>query len=204
MELVNSISHIFHRIPETICENILESLWSDHFPIPNFEYNDNKCIADCTNHRVTQWNIVIPSPFILLFTYEKITKSVGSFNQCYYLYYLTPWGMESAEAQYHIHKGSQIILSRINPISRIDTYFFEVHSNIILPSCRPRWSQGNVIASRSKVRGFISGWSRWIFQDLKILSTSSPGETLSWGCRVRDFRLVKEPQAWKNRPVSKI
>ena len=42
------------------------------------------------------------------------------------------------------------------------------------------------------------------FQDVKILSTSPPGETLSWGSRVWDFRLVKEPQAWKNRPLSKI
>ena len=29
------------------------------------------------------------------------------------------------------------------------------------------------------------------FQDVKILSTSSPGWTLSWGSRVSDFRLVK-------------
>ena len=33
------------------------------------------------------------------------------------------------------------------------------------------------------------------FQDVKILSTSPPGETLSWGSRIGDFRLVKEPQA---------
>ena len=26
------------------------------------------------------------------------------------------------------------ILSRVNPISRIDTYFFRIHSNIVLPS----------------------------------------------------------------------
>ena len=26
------------------------------------------------------------------------------------------------------------ILSRINPITRIDTYLFKVHSNIVLPS----------------------------------------------------------------------
>ena len=33
-------------------------------------------------------------------------------------------------------KGSPIIpiLSRINPIIRIDTYLFKVHSNIVLPS----------------------------------------------------------------------
>ena len=42
------------------------------------------------------------------------------------------------------------------------------------------------------------------FQDVKLLSTSSLGETLSSGSLVWDFRLVKEPQAWKNRPLSKI
>ena len=41
-------------------------------------------------------------------------------------------------------------------------------------------------------------------QYLKILSTSPPGGTLSWGSRVWDFRLVKEPQAEKNKPLSKI
>ena len=35
------------------------------------------------------------------------------------------------------------------------------------------------------------------FQDVKILSTSPPGCTLSWGSRVWDFRLAKEPQVWK-------
>ena len=29
------------------------------------------------------------------------------------------------------------MLSRINPIPRIDTYFFKVHSNIVLPT-KPR------------------------------------------------------------------
>ena len=42
------------------------------------------------------------------------------------------------------------------------------------------------------------------FQDVKILSTGPPGGTSSWESRVWDFRLVKEPQAWKNRPLSKI
>ena len=38
--------------------------------------------------------------------------------------------------QCRIHNGSPIIpiLSRINPIPRIDTYLFKVHSNIVLPS----------------------------------------------------------------------
>ena len=46
---------------------------------------------------------------------------------------------------------------------------FEVLSNSV--ACRPRWSRGNVLDSRSKVR-------------VNILSTSPPGGTLSWGSRV--------------------
>ena len=41
------------------------------------------------------------------------------------------------------------------------------------------------------------------FQDVKILSTSPLEGTWSLGSRVWNFRLVKEPQAWKNRPLSK-
>ena len=47
----------------------------------------------------------------------------------------------------------------------------------------PRFAGSNL----AEVNGF--------FQDVKILSTSPPGRTLSWGSLVRDFRLVKEPQA---------
>ena len=41
------------------------------------------------------------------------------------------------------HKGSPInpILSRINPIPRIETYFFKILSNIVLPT-KPRPSKG--------------------------------------------------------------
>ena len=42
------------------------------------------------------------------------------------------------------------------------------------------------------------------FHDVKILSTSPSGGTLSWWSRVWDFSLVKESQAWKNRPLNKI
>ena len=39
------------------------------------------------------------------------------------------------EDQYQIHKGSPVfpILSRINPIPRIDIYLFKIHYNIVLP-----------------------------------------------------------------------
>ena len=42
-------------------------------------------------------------------------------------------------------------------------------------------------SSPAKVDGF--------FHDVKILSTSPPGGTLSWGSRVSDYRLIKKPQA---------
>ena len=46
-------------------------------------------------------------------------------------------------------------------------------------------SRGNVLASRSKIRGSKPGRGRWIFfQDVKIRSTSPPGGILSWGSRV--------------------
>ena len=60
---------------------------------------------------------------------------------------------------------------------------------------RPRWSRGYVLASRSKVHGFKSGWGRWIFFS---------GRDFMLGARVWDFRLVKELQAWKIRLLSNI
>ena len=43
------------------------------------------------------------------------------------------------------------------------------------------WSRGNVLASRSKVRGFKPTEVDGFFQDVKILSTSPLGGTLGWG-----------------------
>ena len=45
-------------------------------------------------------------------------------------------GLWNAEVQCRIHKGSPLILilSLIDPITRIDTYLFKVHSDIVLPS----------------------------------------------------------------------
>ena len=52
-------------------------------------------------------------------------------------------------------------------------------------SSSPRWSRGNVLASRSNVRGFKPDWARWVFcQNVKNLSPIPPGGTLSWGSRV--------------------
>jgi len=45
-------------------------------------------------------------------------------------------GLWNPEVQCTIYKGSPVIpiLARINPIPRIDIYFFKIHSNIDLPS----------------------------------------------------------------------
>ena len=45
---------------------------------------------------------------------------------------------------------------------------------------RSRWSRGNVLSSRSKVRGFKSDWGRWIFPGRKNPEHKSSG---------RDFKL---------------
>ena len=37
----------------------------------------------------------------------------------------------------------------------------------MVQSCRPRWSRGNVLASRSMVRWFKPDWGRWIFSGRK-------------------------------------
>ena len=60
-----------------------------------------------------------------------------------------------------------------------------------------RWSRRDVLAGSNPAE--LDGF----FQDAKILSKSPPGGTLSWGSRVWDFWFIKEPQAWKNRPLTK-
>ena len=57
------------------------------------------------------------------------------------------------------------------------------------------WSRGNVLASRSKVRGFKPTEVDGFFQDVKILNIKSFGRDFKLGSRVCDFRLVKESQA---------
>ena len=60
---------------------------------------------------------------------------------------LTPWLMEPGGSMPLSQELSNIhILSRINPIPRIDTYLFKVHSNIVLPST-PRPSFDIVIGA---------------------------------------------------------
>ena len=64
-------------------------------------------------------------------------------------------------------------------------------------TCRPSWSRGNVLALRSKVRGFKSGWGRWIFSGRKNPEHKSSGRDFKLEVTSPSFRLVKESQAWK-------
>jgi hypothetical protein len=69
-------------------------------------------------------NIVLPSTIGL----RKGLFHVGLTNQLH--------GLWKPEVQCCINKGFPIIpiLGRINPTPRIDTYFFKIYSNIVLPS----------------------------------------------------------------------
>ena len=55
-------------------------------------------------------------------------------------------------------------------------------------TCRPRWSRGNVLASRSKVRGFKSGWGRWIFSGRKIPEHNFSGKDFKLGVHSLRFQ----------------
>ena len=46
---------------------------------------------------------------------------------------------------------------------------------------RPRWSRGNVLTSRSKIRGFKPGWGWWIFSGYKNPEHKSPGTDFKLG-----------------------
>ena len=70
-------------------------------------------------------------PFSLI---PAVTSCICEF-QC--LPFLRPCviGLCNPEVQFRIHKGFPIIpvLSWLNPIPHIDTYFFRIHSNIVIP-----------------------------------------------------------------------
>ena len=81
------------------------------------------------------YKIVIVQDFLFISTSSynvewKYTET-ESHNWTHYLH-----DLRNPEVQCRVHKGSPIIsiLSRINPITRIDTYLFKVHSNIVLAS----------------------------------------------------------------------
>ena len=70
--------------------------------------------------------------------------------------------------------------------SSVDITYIKIGLGGLGITCSPR-DPRFAGSSPAEVDGF--------FQDVKILSKSPPGGNLSGGYRVRDFRLVKEPQA---------
>ena len=61
---------------------------------------------------------------------------------------------------------------------------------------RPRWSRGNVLASRSKVPGFKYVWGRWIFSGRKNPKHKSSGKDFKLGVpSLRFQKLMPEKRA---------
>ena len=82
--------------------------------------------------------------------------------------------MAYPEVWSRIHKGPPItpILNRINPIPRIDTYFFEIHSNIVLPyknhtHINKETTCKSHIYSQSKGQKNKHNWTIWNTQALQ-------------------------------------
>ena len=76
----------------------------------------------------------------------------------------------------NIHVYSYFVLSMV--------WYFPFQRSFLNSSkwlySQPRWSQGNVLSSRSKVHGFKSGWGRWTFSGRKNPEHKPSG---------RDFKL---------------
>ena len=127
------------------------------------------------------------------------------------------WGIEDEPHEvwmlcnyFVLHAGDFLLIWKLNPCPGLPdvhnkrTSFINKKMALWQQSITDPWLMKPQGLVRSKVRSFKPGWGRWIFQDVKILSTSPPGGTLGKESRVWDYWLVKEPQAWKNRPLSKI
>ena len=89
---------------------------------------------------ITTYFFKIHSNIVLI----SISSSEGLFPIVLYVSYLIyisilellfDYGLWNPEVQCRIHKSSLIIpiVGRINRVPRIDTYFFMIHSNIVLP-----------------------------------------------------------------------
>ena len=92
-------------------------------------------------------NIKLESLYVILLQIKQNyahTYCICTFKICTCYISLSPpvsphiylHGLWDPEVKCGIHKGSPIIpvLRRMIPIPRINTYFFKIHSNIVLPS----------------------------------------------------------------------
>ena len=64
-------------------------------------------------------------------------------------------------------KGIRFIYNIYTRIILIERRSFQLMRYSYFIVCRPRWSRGNVLASRSKVSRFKPHWGRWIFSGRK-------------------------------------
>ena len=153
------------------------------------------CLAGPSLQCGTEIKQSVATPTLLPGCY--IVENSGTFHGSL-LAYLSSWTVTywTRKSCAMFTRILQLSLFWNNSIQLItSTYMLLVSLGGLGVTCSPR-DPRFVGLNPAEVDGF--------FQDVKILSTSPPEGTLSWGSRVWDFRVVKETQAWTNRPLSKI
>ena len=172
---------------------------------------NNKPLCGESGRKWENHNITIARPYAG--GEESYLQSESISNTLFPLYippvlWLQPNNSQSASISFLLYRFSRIlffyiylhlwhvIMIVVGPLIfwRNYIYYLDVSLGYLGVTCSPR-DPRFAGSNPSEVNRF--------FQDVKILSTSSSGATSSWGSRVWDFRLVKEPQAWKNRPLRK-
>ena len=129
-----------------VCSAFFEQRWVQSWHRPTCPTSSKLKSPPALGNNCATIPITLFQYFVL---YEPTLINVGRSGlpprqQKYIYIYIYIYGLWNPEVQCRIHKGSTItpILSRINSITRNDTYLFKVHSNIVLPStpCPPQMS----------------------------------------------------------------
>ena len=106
-----------------------------------------------------------------------VGRQTGAHNH-FRLQIRTPGHQWQAFPSLRCHSQSSQLIQFSTPKS--DIVWNLVRQYYLLFTCRPRWSRGNVLVLRSKVRGFKTDWGRWFFSRRKNPEHKSSG---------RDFKL---------------
>ena len=101
-----------------------------------------------------------------------------------------------------IAKMYESVVLRFAQINIIQSFFYSLLLTDIMLPWQQKYLKLEFMFLTSRVAGSNLAEVDGFFQDVKILSASPSGRTLKHGSRVSNFRLVKEPQPWKNRPLS--
>ena len=133
---------------------------------------------------------------ISCFSFQKISRSIFHLADLVILILFTLWLVVSYVRELNIeaHEGGFIL----SPLNLVSVLYSHKMKGLMILGLGGLWVTCSLRDPR--FAGSNPPEVGWSIQDIKILSTSPPGGTLSWGFRVWDFGLVKEPQARLNRP----